>query len=95
MADEAYWSHKAATPTPSYEEAVSLGCFKSTEAGWYSLTPGMRREIIRSARKQKAAAESEANNALILQTFDDFEHADKRAFLERKADVERAGRERF
>ncbi len=50
MADESYWTYKAATPTPSYAEAWSKG-FNGTEQQWYSLSPGMRREIIRSFNK--------------------------------------------
>lgn len=53
----------------------------------------MRREIVRSARLRKAASDREAYGAAVLKSFDDFEHADKLAFLERKAEVERAGRE--
>jgi hypothetical protein len=47
MADEKYWTYKAATPTPNYGE-LPEGCFNGTEKEWTSLSPGMRREIIRS-----------------------------------------------
>ena len=47
MADESYWTYKAASPTPSYEEAWTLG-FNGTEQQWASLSPGMRREIVKS-----------------------------------------------
>lgn len=48
-----FWSYKA-PPTPSYDEAKACGAIsdKMTEAGWQSLTPGMRREIVRSALKR-------------------------------------------
>lgn len=54
MAAETYWTYKAPAP-PTYEEAVQLGAIdpaKMTEAGWYSLTPGMRREIARTKKKE-------------------------------------------
>ena len=50
MADEAYWTYKASSPTPSYEKAWMLGV-KGTEQQWYSLSPGMRREIVRSIQR--------------------------------------------
>lgn len=55
MADEYYWTYKAASPTPSYQEALDAGAINPTmtESGWHSLTPGMRREIVRAARKPK------------------------------------------
>lgn len=48
MADENYWTYKAATPTPRYEDIVGW-IFNGTEEQWHSLSPGMRREILRSA----------------------------------------------
>jgi len=44
------------------------------------------------ARKQR---EKERYAALVLKTFNDFEHEDRREFLERRAEVERSGRERI
>ena len=58
MADEPYWTYRAATPTPSYTDAVHAGAVNPatmTEAGWQSLTPGMRREIVRTHAKLTAA----------------------------------------
>jgi hypothetical protein len=54
MADEWYWTYKAASPTPTYQEALDAGAINPTmtESGWHSLTPGMRREIVRAARKK-------------------------------------------
>lgn len=48
MADEAYWTYKASSPTPTYEQAWMLGAFNEIKEQWYSLSPGMRREILRS-----------------------------------------------
>lgn len=44
------------------------------------------------ARKRK---EKERYAALVLQTFDDFDHTDKRKQLERRANVESKARERL
>lgn len=49
----AYWTYKA-PPTPELRD-LPPGTFKGTEAGWNSLTPGMRREIYRSAMKREAS----------------------------------------
>lgn len=42
---ESYWTYKA-PPTPTFDELPD-GAFKGTEADWHSLSPGMRREIVR------------------------------------------------
>jgi hypothetical protein len=58
MADESYWSYRASSPTPEYSE-VPEGAFKGSEKEWYALSPGMRREIVRSFnRRSKNAAPS-------------------------------------
>jgi len=41
-----YWSYRA-PPAPEYAE-VPEGAFKGSENEWYALSPGMRREIVRS-----------------------------------------------
>lgn len=46
----------------------------------------------KTAKKNK---ERQKYNALVMQTFKDMEHADRRAFLEKKAEIEHAGRERL
>lgn len=58
MADELYWTYKAATKTPTHAEALALGAIRSdmTEEQWHSLTPGMRREIVRSHERRAARA---------------------------------------
>lgn len=56
-----YHAWKPAEPTPSYNEAVNEAGFHGTEAQWTSLTPGMRREIVRQARRETiAVAERDA-----------------------------------
>lgn len=56
MADERYWTYQSATKTPTHAEALALGAIRSdmTEQQWHSLTPGMRREIVRSHVKREA-----------------------------------------
>ena len=60
MADEYYWTYKAASPTPSYQEALDAGAISPnpTESGCHSLTPGLRREIVHAARKKGAASKA-------------------------------------
>lgn len=50
MSDEKYWSYQSSFPTPSFGE-LPEGCFKGTEAQWHQLSPGMRREIVRTFKK--------------------------------------------
>ncbi len=49
-----FWSYQSSTPTPSLEEAVNAGAIhpKTTQQQWEALSPGMRREIVRSAPKK-------------------------------------------
>lgn len=53
---ESFWSYKPATATPSLDEALAIGAISqgTTEDTWQSLTPGMRREIVRSTLKRNA-----------------------------------------
>lgn len=53
MADEDYWTYKAASPTPSWADAVWTGAIKpdTKPEDWYKLSPGMRREIVRKAAR--------------------------------------------
>lgn len=46
-----YTSWKPCEPTPSHAEAVALGAFSGTEDQWHQLSPGFRREIVRTFRK--------------------------------------------
>lgn len=52
MADESYWTYKASTPTPVSPPEGS----KLSQKDWHSLSPGMRREIARTAAKPRLAA---------------------------------------
>lgn len=47
MSGESYWTYQSAFVTPTFEE-LPEGCFRGTEAQWHQLSPGMRREIVRS-----------------------------------------------
>lgn len=53
MAGESYWTYRSAFETPTLEEAKAAGAVpaSSTEAEWIKLSPGMRREIVRSKVK--------------------------------------------
>lgn len=50
MSGESYWTYQSSFPTPSFAE-LPAGCFKGTEEQWFQLSPGMRREIVRSFKK--------------------------------------------
>ena len=54
---KSFWSYQAPDPQ-SYDEALACGAIteRMTEQGWESLTPGMRREIVRSHLKRVANA---------------------------------------
>lgn len=46
-----YHAWKPCEPTPTHDEAVQAGVFNGTADQWHQLSPGMRREIIRTHRK--------------------------------------------
>jgi hypothetical protein len=50
MSNEKYWTYQASSPTPSFDD-LPVGCFGGTEEQFYQLSPGMRREIVRSFKK--------------------------------------------
>jgi hypothetical protein len=52
-----FWTYQAGSATPSYAEALDCGAItsKMTEQGWDTLTPGMKREIVRSHMKRANA----------------------------------------
>jgi hypothetical protein len=52
-----FWAYHAGSATPSHAEALELGAIdaRTTDDAWQSLTPGMRREIVRSHLKRTAA----------------------------------------
>lgn len=47
-----YWTYQASSETPDYAN-VPDGAFRGTREQWESLSPGMRREIVRSFLKQR------------------------------------------
>jgi len=89
----AFWTWRPSSPTPSLEEAVAAGAIKAgtSEEKWHSLTPGMRREIVRDARRRYAA--------LVLQKADEMAADDKRderqSVVERKNAAHFAAKSRF
>ncbi len=50
---ESYWTYKAPA-TPTLAEAIEAGAIAATttDREWHQLSPGMRREICRSAKKR-------------------------------------------
>jgi hypothetical protein len=52
MTAKSFWTYQAATPTPSLHEAINAGAIapSTTPEQWDALTPGMRREIVRSKK---------------------------------------------
>jgi hypothetical protein len=52
--DEPYWTYRASEPTPSLREAIEAGAIaaNTSEREWHQLTPGMRREIVRGAKRR-------------------------------------------
>ena len=51
---KSFWSYQSDTPTPRVED-LPPGAFKGTQDDFEKLSPGMRREIARSATKAKGA----------------------------------------
>lgn len=51
---KSFWSYQAATETPSLEYAIAANAISAntTQQQWEALSPGMRREIVRSAAKR-------------------------------------------
>lgn len=52
MANESYWTYQAGH-VPTVAE-LPAGCFKGDQSEWQKLSPGMRREILRSFQKKTA-----------------------------------------
>lgn len=50
---KSFWSYQASSETPSLEEAIKLGAIaaKTTQEEWDRLSSGMKREIVRSKKK--------------------------------------------
>lgn len=56
---ERYWTYKA-PPTPEFRDLPD-GAFNGTEEAFNSFSPGMRREIYRSAMKKIERALDDSN----------------------------------
>jgi len=54
--DASWWTYQASSPTPSWEEAIAAGAFKGSKSEWESLSPGMRREILRTWKRKADSA---------------------------------------
>lgn len=55
---KSFWTYQSSSETPSLAEAVSAGAIKksTTEKEWDTLSPGMKREILRSAQRKASVA---------------------------------------
>jgi hypothetical protein len=53
-AQKAFWSYQASSETPSLGAAIAANAISvdTTLQQWEALSPGMRREIVRSAKKR-------------------------------------------
>jgi predicted Fe-S protein YdhL (DUF1289 family) len=51
-----FWTYRPATETPSLSQAIEAGAVRAdtTEAQWNQMTPGMKREVVRYARRKAA-----------------------------------------
>lgn len=90
MADESYWTYKSSFPTPAFE-ALPAGCFKGTQKQFESLSPGMRKEIVRDFKRREKAAYAD----LVMSKFEDAEHITKREQLQRAAEVNAKAKEQL
>lgn len=54
MANESYWTYRASEATPTLQDAIAAGAIaaNTTETQWHQLSPGMRREILRTVKKR-------------------------------------------
>lgn len=54
MSQESYWTYQASEETPALATAIECGAIASstTENQWHALSPGMRREIVRSTKRK-------------------------------------------
>jgi hypothetical protein len=50
-----YWTYQPGVETPTHEAAIAAGAIapSTTAADWCKLSPGMRREIVRQAKRFK------------------------------------------
>lgn len=53
--NESYWTYQASENTPTLAEAIAAGAIveNTTEREWHQLSPGMRREILRGAKRKE------------------------------------------
>jgi hypothetical protein len=63
---KSFWSYQASTKTPTLDAAIKARVIApaTTEAEWQSLSPGMRREIMRGAKWRNPTGRADFENAL-------------------------------
>lgn len=86
--NEWYWTYRAPKPEPQAPTELDM-----SDADWNSLSPGMRREITRQFEKKHRINPVYAQR--VMECLDEFERQDRRQLKDRKADIERAGRQRL
>lgn len=66
-APKSFWSYRAATETPSLEQAISSGAISknTTQEEWDKLTPGMKREILRGGKGAKDQVVEKLSHAAV------------------------------
>lgn len=54
--NESYWTYKASEPTPTLADAIAAGAIAAdtTETQWHQLSPGFRREILGTVKKDRS-----------------------------------------
>lgn len=60
MARSSYRPYQYSVPVPELSEAIALGAIspKTSETQWHQLSPGMKIEVVRTARKAAEAKRS-------------------------------------
>lgn len=49
---KSFWTYQQSEPAPDYSE-IPAGAFAGTRQQWEALSPGFRREIVRSFKRAK------------------------------------------
>jgi hypothetical protein len=90
MSDENYWTYKSSFPTPSFE-GLPAGCFKGTQKQFESLSPGMRREILRDFQRR----EKKRYGDMVMQARDQQEHEVRREQKQHAAEINAKARKQL
>jgi hypothetical protein len=61
MTGASFWTYQPSEPTPTVDD-LPPGTFNGTQSDFEKLSPGMRREIARTARRSQKGKSNEADN---------------------------------